>query len=155
MQTLGLYLFNDSLVVTRRTLKNFPFERRVDYIYSFETCTSLNRLRVEDIPDSKCEASFHFTSLRLTFSSVSFRQSIFHVTFTCTCMGALKRGPQSESPVNLWPKPQSQLSIFLIIPVNYLPIPKSQQILKKKSQFPAISGANPSSQLMGHVLMFK
>ena len=55
IETLGLYLFNDSLVVTRRTSKHFSFERQVDYNYRFEACAALHRLRVEDIPDSKCK----------------------------------------------------------------------------------------------------
>ena len=54
-KTLGLFLFNDSLVVTRRTSRHLPFERSVEHTYHFETCASLTRLRVRDIPDSKCE----------------------------------------------------------------------------------------------------
>ena len=52
---LGLYLFNDALVVTKRSTKNFPFERSKEFIYVFEAVTGLMRLRVEDIPDSKCK----------------------------------------------------------------------------------------------------
>ncbi|CAH1798589.1 unnamed protein product [Owenia fusiformis] len=53
IETLGLFLFNDSLIVTRRTSKHFPFERSVEQSYRFLTCVCLTRLRVEDIPDSK------------------------------------------------------------------------------------------------------
>lgn len=55
VEMLGLFLFNDSLVVTRRTTKHLPFERSFDTVYRFEACTSLTRLRVDDIPDTKCK----------------------------------------------------------------------------------------------------
>ncbi|KAK6169969.1 hypothetical protein SNE40_018478 [Patella caerulea] len=53
LATVGLYLFNDALVITRRTSQYFPFTRAVDYSYKFEVSLALNRLRVVDIPDSK------------------------------------------------------------------------------------------------------
>ncbi|KAL4233601.1 epithelial cell transforming sequence 2 oncoprotein-like [Mactra antiquata] len=49
----GLFLFNDALVMTRRTSKHFPFSRAIEYNYKFEASISLNRLRVHDMPDSK------------------------------------------------------------------------------------------------------
>ncbi|KAK3578884.1 hypothetical protein CHS0354_010250 [Potamilus streckersoni] len=49
----GLFLFNDSLVITRRTSKNFPYSRAVEYTYKFESCVGLTKLRVHDIPKSK------------------------------------------------------------------------------------------------------
>ena len=55
IEMLGLFLFNDSLVVTRRTTRHFPFERATELNYRFETCAPLNRLRLDDIPDSKCK----------------------------------------------------------------------------------------------------
>jgi len=54
METLGLFLFNDTLVVTTRTNSHVPFERCVEHIYTFDTCAILSRLRVDDILDSKC-----------------------------------------------------------------------------------------------------
>nr|KAG5699369.1 hypothetical protein BaRGS_008277 [Batillaria attramentaria] len=51
--TLGLYLFNDALVITRRTSKHFPFSRAVEYTYKFESSVSLTCMQVIDIPDSK------------------------------------------------------------------------------------------------------
>ena len=54
METLGLFLFNDTLVVTTRTNSHVPFERCVEHIYTFDTCAVLLRLHLEDIPDSKC-----------------------------------------------------------------------------------------------------
>ncbi|CAL1534144.1 unnamed protein product [Lymnaea stagnalis] len=50
---LGLYLFNDALLITRRTSKHFPFSRAVEFIYKYETSMSLVRMKVVDIPDSK------------------------------------------------------------------------------------------------------
>ncbi|GFS13318.1 epithelial cell transforming sequence 2 oncogene-like protein [Elysia marginata] len=50
---LGLYLFNDALVITRRTSKHFPFSRAVEFNYKYETSMSLVRMKVVDIPDSK------------------------------------------------------------------------------------------------------
>ncbi|XP_059150154.1 epithelial cell-transforming sequence 2 oncogene-like [Physella acuta] len=50
---LGLYLFNDALLITRRTSKHFPFSRAVEFTYKYETSMSLNRMKVLDIPDSK------------------------------------------------------------------------------------------------------
>ena len=57
LQMVGLFLFNDALVVTQRTTRNVPFSRCVEYSYVFEACSGLQRLRVEDIPDSKCKTS--------------------------------------------------------------------------------------------------
>ena len=54
METLGLFLFNDTLVVTVRTNSHVPFERCVEHIYTFDTCAVLSRLVVEDVPNSKC-----------------------------------------------------------------------------------------------------
>ena len=54
MENLGLFLFNDTLVVTTRTNSHVPFERCVELVYTFDTCAVLSRLRLEDIPDSKC-----------------------------------------------------------------------------------------------------
>jgi hypothetical protein len=53
VDSLGLYLFNDALVVTQLTNRQFPFERSVEHIYTFTTCTMLTRLKIDDIPDSK------------------------------------------------------------------------------------------------------
>ncbi|ESO84166.1 hypothetical protein LOTGIDRAFT_155489, partial [Lottia gigantea] len=53
LATLGLYLFNDALVITRRTSNYYPFTRAVDYTYKFDVSLALNRLRITDIPDSK------------------------------------------------------------------------------------------------------
>lgn len=55
IEMLGLFLFNDALVVTRRTDKNFPFTRAVEHTYRFESSLALSRLRVRDIPESKCK----------------------------------------------------------------------------------------------------
>ncbi|XP_052809918.1 epithelial cell-transforming sequence 2 oncogene-like isoform X2 [Mya arenaria] len=49
----GLFLFNDALVMTRRTSKHFPFSRAIEYNYKFEASVSLNRLRIHNLPDSK------------------------------------------------------------------------------------------------------
>ncbi|XP_053396270.1 epithelial cell-transforming sequence 2 oncogene-like isoform X2 [Mercenaria mercenaria] len=49
----GLFLFNDALVLTRRTSKNFPFSRAIEYNFKFEASISLSRLRIHDLPDSK------------------------------------------------------------------------------------------------------
>ncbi|XP_078322430.1 epithelial cell-transforming sequence 2 oncogene-like isoform X2 [Crassostrea virginica] len=53
IEMLGLFLFNDALVVTRRTDRNFPFTRAVEHTYRFESSLALSRLRVRDIPESK------------------------------------------------------------------------------------------------------
>ncbi|XP_062586271.1 epithelial cell-transforming sequence 2 oncogene-like [Saccostrea cucullata] len=53
IEMLGLFLFNDALVVTRRTDKNFPFTRAREHTYMFESSLALSRLRVRDIPESK------------------------------------------------------------------------------------------------------
>ncbi|XP_052238389.1 epithelial cell-transforming sequence 2 oncogene-like [Dreissena polymorpha] len=51
--TYGLFLFNDALVLTRRTSKHFPFSRAIEHNYKFEASISLGRLRIHDMPDSK------------------------------------------------------------------------------------------------------
>lgn len=57
-ENLGLFLFNDSLIVTKRTVKHLPFERSKEESHVFVECCQLIRLRVEDIPDSKCNLIF-------------------------------------------------------------------------------------------------
>lgn len=57
IEMLGLFLFNDALVVTRRTDRNFPFTRAREHTYRFESSLALSRLRVRDIPESKCKSS--------------------------------------------------------------------------------------------------
>jgi hypothetical protein len=54
---LGLFLFNDALVITRRTDRHFPFSRAVEHTYRFEVSLSLNRIKISEIPDSKCKLS--------------------------------------------------------------------------------------------------
>lgn len=61
VENLGLFLFNDSLVVTKRTVKHIPFERSKEEVHVFVECCQLIRLRVEDIPDSKCKLIFSFS----------------------------------------------------------------------------------------------
>ena len=51
----GLFLFNDALVITRRMSKHFPFSRAIEYTYKFEVSVALGRMRVHDIPESKCK----------------------------------------------------------------------------------------------------
>ena len=52
-EMLGLFLFNDALVITRRTDRHFPFSRAVEHTYRFEVSLSLNRIKISEIPDSK------------------------------------------------------------------------------------------------------
>ena len=54
METVGLFLFNDALVVTTQTNSHVPYERCVEHVYTFDTCAVLARLRLDDISDSKC-----------------------------------------------------------------------------------------------------
>lgn len=61
VENLGLFLFNDSLVVTKRTVKHLPFERSKEEIHVFVECCQLVRLRVADIPDSKCKIILSFS----------------------------------------------------------------------------------------------
>ena len=67
--TLGLYLFNDALVITKRTSKHFPFSRAIEYTYKFETSLALTSMQVVDMPDSKCEC---FLFLLVIVGSVDF-----------------------------------------------------------------------------------
>jgi len=62
METVGLFLFNDALVVTTRSKSHVPFERCVEHIYMFDTCAVLSRLQLDDISDGKCA----YTSAALT-----------------------------------------------------------------------------------------
>ncbi|XP_041354002.1 epithelial cell-transforming sequence 2 oncogene-like [Gigantopelta aegis] len=49
----GMFLFNDALLITRRTSKHIPFSRAVESLYKFEASVGLARLVISDIPDSK------------------------------------------------------------------------------------------------------
>ncbi|OWF50928.1 epithelial cell-transforming sequence 2 oncogene-like isoform X1 [Mizuhopecten yessoensis] len=52
-EELGLFLFNDALVITRRTSRHFPFTRAVEHTYRFETSLSLARLKVIGLDNTK------------------------------------------------------------------------------------------------------
>uniref|UniRef100_A0A4X2JWP5 Epithelial cell transforming 2 like n=1 Tax=Vombatus ursinus TaxID=29139 RepID=A0A4X2JWP5_VOMUR len=51
---LSFFLFNDSLLVSRRTVAHTPFERTTQTTYHFLALVALHQLLIEDIPDSKC-----------------------------------------------------------------------------------------------------
>nr|XP_019588337.1 PREDICTED: epithelial cell-transforming sequence 2 oncogene-like isoform X1 [Rhinolophus sinicus]XP_019588338.1 PREDICTED: epithelial cell-transforming sequence 2 oncogene-like isoform X1 [Rhinolophus sinicus]XP_019588339.1 PREDICTED: epithelial cell-transforming sequence 2 oncogene-like isoform X1 [Rhinolophus sinicus]XP_019588340.1 PREDICTED: epithelial cell-transforming sequence 2 oncogene-like isoform X1 [Rhinolophus sinicus] len=50
---LSLFLFNDALLVSSRGTSHTPFERTSKSTYQFIASVALNRLLIEDIPDSK------------------------------------------------------------------------------------------------------
>jgi len=50
---LGLFLFNDALVVATLTFKFVPFQRLVKRNYKFQACLTLKKLQVENLADSK------------------------------------------------------------------------------------------------------
>uniref|UniRef100_G3W1L8 Epithelial cell transforming 2 like n=1 Tax=Sarcophilus harrisii TaxID=9305 RepID=G3W1L8_SARHA len=50
---LSLFLFNDALLVSRRTIVHTPFERTTETTYQFLALEVLHQLLIEDIPDSK------------------------------------------------------------------------------------------------------
>ncbi|XP_074043795.1 epithelial cell-transforming sequence 2 oncogene-like isoform X2 [Macrotis lagotis] len=50
---LSLFLFNDALLVSHRTITHTPFERTIQTTYQFLALVVLHRLLIEDIPDSK------------------------------------------------------------------------------------------------------
>jgi hypothetical protein len=52
---LGLYLFNDALLITRRTTKHFPYEQSMELTYKMDMSLALMTIKVEDIADSKCK----------------------------------------------------------------------------------------------------
>ncbi|XP_051853813.1 epithelial cell-transforming sequence 2 oncogene-like isoform X1 [Antechinus flavipes] len=50
---LSLFLFNDALLVSRRTIVHTPFERTTETTYQFLALEALHQMLIEDIPDSK------------------------------------------------------------------------------------------------------
>lgn len=50
---LGLFLFNDALLLATLTFKFVPFQRLVRKNYKFKACLSLKKLKVENLADSK------------------------------------------------------------------------------------------------------
>ncbi|XP_060609445.2 epithelial cell-transforming sequence 2 oncogene-like [Anolis sagrei] len=50
---LSLFLFNDILVITQRSISHKPFERISTTTHQFLTAVTLHQLLVDDIPDSK------------------------------------------------------------------------------------------------------
>ncbi|XP_022108394.1 epithelial cell-transforming sequence 2 oncogene-like isoform X2 [Acanthaster planci] len=50
---LGLFLFNDALMVTIRTIKTLPYTRQTEALYHFHSSVALPRLLVQELPDSK------------------------------------------------------------------------------------------------------
>ncbi|XP_033107006.1 epithelial cell-transforming sequence 2 oncogene-like [Anneissia japonica] len=53
IENLGVFLFNDALVVTITTNKPYPYERCVEVKYSFLASLALTKLKVLDLPDTK------------------------------------------------------------------------------------------------------
>ncbi|XP_045150526.1 epithelial cell-transforming sequence 2 oncogene-like [Echinops telfairi] len=53
VRDLGLFLFNDALMVSRRGTSHIPFDRTSKNTYQFIAAVALHKLLVEDIPDSK------------------------------------------------------------------------------------------------------
>ncbi|XP_038078393.1 epithelial cell-transforming sequence 2 oncogene-like isoform X2 [Patiria miniata] len=53
VQDLGLFLFNDALMVTIRTIKTLPYTRQTEALYQFHSSVALPRLLVQELPDSK------------------------------------------------------------------------------------------------------
>ncbi|XP_041063580.1 epithelial cell-transforming sequence 2 oncogene-like [Carcharodon carcharias] len=50
---MSLFLFNDTLVFTSRTISHLPFERSPKTSLQFSAAVALPRLLIEDVPDSK------------------------------------------------------------------------------------------------------
>lgn len=57
VQELGLFLFNDVLVLTEKRETHVPFSLAVNTSYTFLASVSLRSLGVSDIADTKCEYS--------------------------------------------------------------------------------------------------
>uniref|UniRef100_A0A452ISM5 Uncharacterized protein n=1 Tax=Gopherus agassizii TaxID=38772 RepID=A0A452ISM5_9SAUR len=53
ISNLSLFLFNDALVISKRSISYMPFERTPKTTYQFLAAVALHRLVVEDIPRSK------------------------------------------------------------------------------------------------------
>ncbi|XP_078001578.1 epithelial cell-transforming sequence 2 oncogene-like isoform X2 [Glandiceps talaboti] len=53
IEDFGLFLFNDAVVAAVRTIKHFPFERSKEEKYKFYASVALNRLEIEDLPDTR------------------------------------------------------------------------------------------------------
>jgi len=50
---LGMFLFNDALIIATLSFKFVPFQRLVRKNYKFQACLSLKKLKVENLADSK------------------------------------------------------------------------------------------------------
>ncbi|XP_071955011.1 epithelial cell-transforming sequence 2 oncogene-like [Antedon mediterranea] len=53
IENIGLFLFNDALVITMTTNKPYPYERCIDVKHSFLASLALTKLKVLDMPDTK------------------------------------------------------------------------------------------------------
>ncbi|XP_033634107.1 epithelial cell-transforming sequence 2 oncogene-like [Asterias rubens] len=52
-QDLGLFLFNDALMVTIQTIKTMPYTRQTETLYHFHSSVGLPKLEIQELPDSK------------------------------------------------------------------------------------------------------
>lgn len=56
MSDLGLFLFNDVLVLTRRTVRHLAFTRVQRSTHTFQAAVALDRLAVRELAHTRCES---------------------------------------------------------------------------------------------------
>ena len=58
VQDLAVFLFNDAMVVTVRSLRHIPFTQRCDTRFTYHSSVALQKLLVIDVPDTKCKSNY-------------------------------------------------------------------------------------------------
>lgn len=56
---MGLFLFNDVLVLSRRTVRHLPFTLLHRSTHTFQACVAVGSLAVREIADTRCESRSH------------------------------------------------------------------------------------------------
>lgn len=59
MSDVGLFLFNDALVLTRRSVRHAPFTLAHQSAHTFLASVALSSLAVREITHTRCELSLY------------------------------------------------------------------------------------------------
>ena len=58
VQDLAVFLFNDAMVVTVRSLCHIPYTQRCETRFTYHSSVALDKLLVVDVPDTKCKSNY-------------------------------------------------------------------------------------------------
>lgn len=77
VKELGLFLFNDVVVLTEKRETHVPFSLAVNTSHTFLASVSLHSLNVSDIADTKCEYNRDVTEYRYVIQILTCMFNVF------------------------------------------------------------------------------